>query len=188
MWPFRRKEKVKVIPPLTKRIEETVGKLEVIRTRLNNRVRTLDARSRELFEAVVKAQMERDKERAIVYAGELAELRRMLRKAVQSELALEGVIHRLQTVRDLDELGDAIAPIREILLQVGRDVRGLAPELSENLRTLTDVFDEFSVEVGVFPEFGYLEPDVNEDARKILEEASAVAAERSRANLSEPGA
>lgn len=185
MWPFRKKGKVKVVPTLSKRLEEAVGRLEAIRVKLNNRVRMLDARSRELFEAVVKAQAERDKEKAAVYANELAELRRMLRKAVHSELALEGVIHRLQTARDLDELGDALAPLREILIQVGRDVRGLAPELSENLRSLTDLFDEFSVEVGVFPETSYLEPSVSEDAEKILAEASAIAAERAKASLSE---
>lgn len=187
MWPFKRKrDVVKVVKPLPRRIEETVAKLELIKSRLGNRVKTLEWRSKELFEHVVKAHIERDSERAKLYANELAELRKTLRKVVRSELALEGVIHRLQTAKDLDELSDALAPIRETLIYVGRDIGRVAPELSENLRSLTDVFDEFSIQVGVMPEMGYIAPTLSEDAQKILEEASAVAAQRSKSSLSEP--
>ncbi|MEM2696910.1 MAG: hypothetical protein QXR78_02900, partial [Nitrososphaerota archaeon] len=60
MWFFKkRKEKVEVVQPLSKKIDESIGKLEVIRARLENRVKMLEARNRELFEAIVKAQLER---------------------------------------------------------------------------------------------------------------------------------
>ncbi len=186
MWPlFKRKKDVKVVQPLSKKIDDAVGRLEVVRSRLNNRVRVLEARSRELFEAIVKAQAERDRDRAVLYANELAELRRMLRKAIHSELSLEGVIHRLQTVKDFDELADVLAPLREILLQVGGDVRGIAPELADNLRSITDTFDEVSVELGTFPEMIGAGPSIDDEAEKILSEASAIAAERAKSKLGE---
>ena len=186
MWKLLRKKRdVKVIQPLSKKIDEAVSRLEVVRARLNNRVKVLEARGREIFEAIVKAQIERDADRAVLYANELAELRKMLRKAIHSELSLEGVIHRLQTVKDFDELSDVLAPLREILIQVSGDIRGVAPELSDNLRSITDTFDEVSVELGMFPEMIQTGPSVSEEAEKILAEASAIAAERAKTKVSE---
>lgn len=186
MWTlFKRKKDVKVVKPLSKKIDDAVARLEVVRSRLNNRVKVLEVRSKEIFEAVVKAQAERDKDRAVLYANELAELRKMLRKAIHSELSLTGVIHRLQTVRDFDELTDILAPLRETLIQVSGDVRGIAPELSENLRNITDTFDEVSVELGTFPEIIGAGPSISDEAEKILAEASAIAAERAKSKLSE---
>lgn len=182
---FRKKKDVKVIQPLSKKVDDAVGRLEVVRARLNNRVKVLEARSREIFEAIVKAQAERDRDRAVLYANELAELRKMLRKAIHSELSLEGVIHRLQTVKDFDELADVLAPLREILIQVSGEVRGVAPELADNLRSITDTFDEVSIELGTFPEMFGVGPSVTEEAEKILSEASAIAAERTKSKLSE---
>ncbi|MEM0274713.1 MAG: hypothetical protein QXE67_00475 [Nitrososphaerota archaeon] len=185
MWFFKkRKEKVEVVQPLSKKIDESIGKLEVIRARLENRVKMLEARNRELFEAIVKAQLERDRDRAVVYANELAELRKMLRKAIHSELSLEGVIHRLQTAKDLDELSNVLAPLKEVLLEVGRDVKGIAPELSENISGVIDTFDEVSIQLGTFYESSILEPSLSEEAEKILTEASTIAAERAKSKLS----
>lgn len=186
MWTLlNRKKDVKVTQPLSKKIDDAVSRLEVVRTRLNNRVKVLEVRGREIFEAIVKAQVERDNDRAVLYANELAELRKMLRKAIHSELSLEGVIHRLQTVKDFDELSDVLAPLREILIQVSGDVRGVAPELSDNLRSITDTFDEVSTELGTFPEMIGAGPSVSEEAEKILAEASAIAAERAKSKLSD---
>ncbi|MEM1742409.1 MAG: hypothetical protein QXK95_00380 [Nitrososphaerota archaeon] len=185
MWFFKkRKEKVEVVQPLSKKIDESIGKLEVIRARLENRVKMLEARNRELFEAIVKAQLERDRDRAVVYANELAELRKMFMKAIHSELSLEGVIHRLQTAKDLDELSNVLAPLKEVLLEVGRDVKGIAPELSENISGVIDTFDEVSIQLGTFYESSILEPSLSEEAEKILTEASTIAAERAKSKLS----
>ena len=178
-WPFIRRGKVKVLKPLPRRIDETVSRLEVIRTRLRSRIRELEARSKQLFDLIVKAQAERENDKAVTYANELAELRRMIRKAVHSELALEGVVHRLQTLRDLDEIGDALAPLREVLIAVGGDVRGVAPRVSESIRSILDSLDEVSAEVGRVPEMGYASPTLSEEARRILAEASEIAARRS---------
>ncbi|MCS7126662.1 MAG: hypothetical protein NZ929_07130 [Aigarchaeota archaeon] len=185
MWWLFKKKDVKVVQPLSKRLEEAVGRLEVVKSRLSNRVRVLEARNKELFEAIVKAQSERDKERAVMYANELAELRKMLRKAIHSELSLEGVIHRIQTAKDFDEIVDVLTPLKEVLIQVGKDVRGIAPELSGNLNNIMDIFDEVAVQLGTFQETTGVRPSVDEEAEKILAEASTIAAERTKSKLSE---
>ncbi|MEN2974831.1 MAG: Snf7 family protein [Candidatus Caldarchaeales archaeon] len=186
MWRlFKKKNEVKVVQPLSKRLEEAVGRLEVVKSRLSNRVRVLESRSKELFEAIVKAQVDRDNERAVMYANELAELRKMLRKAIHSELSLEGVIHRIQTAKDFDEIVDVLTPLREVLIQVGRDIRGVAPELSGNLNSIMDVFDEVTVNLGTFNEISGVRSSTDDEAEKILAEASAIAAERAKSRLSE---
>jgi len=178
-WPFGKRSEVRVLKPLPRRVDETVSRLEAIKSRLRARIRELEARSKALFELVVKAYAERDRDKATVYANELAELRRMLRKAVRSELALEGVVHRLQTLKDFDELGDALAPLREVLIAVGGDVRGLAPTISESIKRLVESMEEVSTELGSVSEIGYVPLSLSDEAQKILAEASEIAAQRS---------
>lgn len=178
-WPFTRRKKAEVLKPLPKKIEETVSRLEVIRARLRSRIRELEARGKQLFDLIVKAQAERENDKAVMYANELAELRRMVRKAVHSELALEGVVYRLQSLRDFNEVGDALAPLKEVLIAVGGDLRGVAPKVSESIRSILDSLDEVSVEVGTVPEMWYTSPTLNEEAQRILAEASEIAARRS---------
>ncbi len=176
-WPFRR-GKVKPIQPLPKRIEEVAARLEVVRSRLETRVRELEARDKILFKQVVDAQASGDKEKAAAYANELSEVRRMTRRALRSQLTLEGLIHRLRTLKDLDELGDSVAPLREVIQMLGGDVRGVAPTISEEIRRVMDALEEFSIEVGGVPEAIQGRPSLDRDAEKILEEASEIARRR----------
>lgn len=152
--------------------------VSVIRARLSRRVRDMEARERELFEQVVRAHMERDQEKAAIYAGELAELRKALRKLVHANLLLEGVLYRVEAVKDLQDASRLVLPLREVLAIAGQELRGVAPAASEELSKLISSMEDLSVEVGGFSEPPGMEARLSEEARRILEEASAIAAQR----------
>jgi len=159
---------------------EIIEKLQVIRIRLSNRVKEVEARYRELFEQVVKAHMEGDHAKAAIYAGELAELRKMLRNVMHASLLLEGVIYRISAVKDLSEASSIMAPLREILSIASDEISGVAPMTSEELRKLMDSVEDLSVRIGHVSEPIDVNPELSEEARRILEEASAIAAQRRR--------
>ena len=179
-WKFWKRDEVKVVKPLSRRIDELIVRLENIRMRLKRRIDELKLRDRELFELTVKAKMEGDLEKAKIYANELSGLRNMLKRTIYSDLLLEGVINRIQIIRELDEVGDVIAPVREVLMSVRRNLRGIAPTISQSISNIIDSVESLSYELGTMSDVYIPERTLSRDAEKILAEASAVASQRGR--------
>jgi len=179
-WKFWKRDEVKVVKPLSRRIDELVVRLENIRMRLKRRIDELKLRDRELFDLTVKAKMEGDLEKAKIYANELSGLRNMLKRTIYSDLLLEGVINRIQIIRELDEVGDVIAPVREVLMSVRRNLRGIAPTISQSISNIIDSVESLSYELGTVSDVYIPERTLSKDAEKILAEASAVASQRGR--------
>ena len=179
-WKFWKRDEVKVVKPLSRRIDELVVRLENIRMRLKRRIDELKLRERELFELTVKAKMEGDLEKAKIYANELSGLRNMLKRTIYSDLLLEGVINRIQIIRELDEVGDVIAPVREVLMSVRRNLRGIAPTISQSISNIIDSVESLSYELGTMSDVYIPERTLSRDAEKILAEASAVASQRGK--------
>jgi len=179
-WKFWRRDEVRVVKPLALRIDDLVVRLENVRMRLKRRIDELKLRDRELFEFTVKAKMEGDLEKAKMYANELSGLRSMLKRAIYSDLLLEGVINRIQIIRELDEVGDVMAPVREVLMSVRRSLRGIAPTISQSISNIIDSIESLSCELGTMNEVYIPERTLSRDAEKILAEASAVASQRGR--------
>ena len=171
-WRRKKAEKKEVNP------NEILDPVSIIRARLSRRVRDIEARERELFEQVVRAHMERDRERAAMYAEELAELRKALRRLVHANLLLEGVLYRIEAVKDLQDAGRVVLPLKDVLAAASQEIRGIAPTASDELDKLVSMMEDLSVEVGTFHESAIAETRLSDEARKILEEASAIAAQR----------
>ena len=179
-WKFWKRDEVKVVKPLSRRIDELIVRLENIRMRLKRRIDELKLRDRELFELTVKAKMEGDLEKAKIYANELSGLRNMLKRTIYSDLLLEGVVNRIQIIRELDEVGDVIAPVREVLMSVRRNLRGIAPTISQSISNIIDSVESLSYELGTMSDVYIPERTLSRDAEKILAEASAVASQRGK--------
>ena len=171
-WRRRKAEKREIKP------NEIIDFVSIIRARLSRRVRDIEARERELFEQVVRAHMERDRERAAIYAEELAELRKALRRLVHANLLLEGVLYRIEAVKDLQDAGRVVLPLKDVLAAASQEIRGIAPTASDELDRLVNMMEDLSVEVGTFHGSTIAETKLSDEARKILEEASAIAAQK----------
>ena len=172
--PFRRKgEKTESLS-----IEEILEKLQLIRVRLDRRVREMESKHKILFDQVVEAYMEKDRDKAAIYAEELAELRRMLRRLTHANLLLEGMIYRIEAVKDLSDASAVMTPLRSALATASAELRGIAPTASNELDALMRSVEDLSLSVGRFPEPINAETSLSDEARRILEEASTLAAQR----------
>lgn len=173
---FRKKQPPK--PPFEERLTEIVTRLMTIQNRMDAKARAMQMRGRELFNQVVKAKMEKDNERAAVYANELAQLRKMMHATVRSQASLEGVVLRLEAVKDYNEIKKVIGPVAAVVMAVQKDVGGVMPEISHGLRGVQELLDDLSVSVGTVSDTvtGYSVSDP--EAEAILREASEIAAQR----------
>ncbi|MCS7145185.1 MAG: hypothetical protein RMJ28_00125 [Nitrososphaerota archaeon] len=164
---------------LWSKVEEVSLSLSVLNNKLSARVDQMSRRSRELFEACVKAHQEGDTERAALYASELSQLRRSYNNILRCQLSLEAVIYRLATVKDLGDVRIALQPIRGIVSKIGGDLQGVLPEVSGRVLRVQELIDEVSLEIGSVDDRGYSKFEAADDeAKRILAEAAAVASRR----------
>lgn len=159
-------------------VEEILEKLQLIRARLARRVREMESKHKMLFDQVVEAYAEKDRDKAAIYAEELAELRRVLRRLTHASLLLEGMIYRIEAVKDLSDASSAAAPLRSVLAVASMELRGIAPTASNELDALMKSVEDLSLSVGQFSEPVNAGSQLSDEARRILEEASALAARR----------
>ncbi len=129
-------------PPTSEVIVKTVQKLRFQSIKLEQVTIRLRNRDRVLFETCV-AEVERNRrERAAICANEIAEVRKLLKIVTQCQLALQRIILRLETIK---ELGDVLADLRPTL----RALQGLTgylekimPDIAVELEKVNDSITE----------------------------------------------
>jgi len=165
----------RVISP---RIIDILTHLKVQAEKLKRTYHRLLARDKELFEACVRAEQELDRDRATIYANEIAQLRKMSRTILKSQISLEKVILRLETIRDFGDVMNVLAPATKIIRRIQSDLSGLVPEVAHNLRMVDEMLEGVMVEAGNVTGATVSVMVADIEARRILDEASEIAAQR----------
>jgi division protein CdvB (Snf7/Vps24/ESCRT-III family) len=167
--------------PLKERIAEASYRLQAQLDKLEQMYTKLQQRDRELFQRCVGAQVSKDIDRARIYANESAEIRKIAKVVLGSQLALERVILRLETVRDFGDMMVQMAPVMSIVKDTKAKIAGIVPQVATELEevndTLADLANEATTEAPLteMP----IEPS-DDDAKKVLEETGLVAEQKLR--------
>jgi division protein CdvB (Snf7/Vps24/ESCRT-III family) len=154
---------------------EISAKLRDQQTRLEEATRRLKDRDKELFDKVVRSHMESDLAKAAIYAEEISDIRKMLKIIYTASLAIEKVILKLETVQELQGLSLVLLPVIRILGGLKEQIRGIAPEVAVALDSITSSVNSIAVETGVLNERAVVPAVVDEQAKKIMEEAQRAA-------------
>lgn len=179
--PFKREERTQPVQRtrvLSPRINDIIIQLRVQSEKLRRTYQRLLTRDRELFEACVAAEQELDRDRATIYANEIAQLRKMSRTILKSQISLEKVILRLETIKDFGDVMNALAPATRIVRQIQTELSGIVPEVAHNLSVIDEMLESVLVEAGSFTGSTTTISIVDREARKILDEAAEIAAQR----------
>ena len=149
-------------------------------SRIDHMVKRLQERDKQLYQKLVEAQTKGDKERAAIYAGEIAELRKMARRLLRAQTALEQVKLRVETVRDLGELTSIMYYIRPLMREIQGQLKDIVPEIAFDIGTINQslldtVLDLESQGLGAASTSYSYTPMLDAEAKKVLEEAAAVA-------------
>ena len=147
--------------PLKPKLGKAIRKVDGQARRLKSVADELAQRDRTLFAKLVEAYGNHDEERAKMLASEIAEIRKNHKFMVHSGIALEQVLLRLRTVSEIRSGLAGVMPNAE-------------RELEEAGIMLNDIVMEASQSSGFTLGF----ESTNVEARKILEEAAAVAEQR----------
>ncbi|MCS7125797.1 MAG: Snf7 family protein [Aigarchaeota archaeon] len=160
------------------RLMNILTHLKIQSEKLKRTYQRLLARDRALFEACIRAEQELDRDRAVIYANEIAQLRKMSRTVLRSQISLEKVILRLETVQEFGDVMRALAPATKIVKQVQSELSGLVPEVANALRTVDEMLETVIIEAGnvTGAQVSVLVSD--SEAQRILDEAAEIAAQR----------
>jgi len=170
-------EKVHHIP-LKERLAHALFRLNAQREKLDQMSSRLQQRDQEMFQRCIGAEVSKDMAHAKIYANECAEIRKMARVVLSSQLALEKVILRLQTVEEFGDILVQMTPIVGVVRETKGRIAGVIPEVANELDVVNNMLSDLTLEAGNV-ETNELNIDLsNEEARKVLHESSIIAEQK----------
>jgi len=102
----------------------------------------LQERDRYLFKACTIAIKDSKRERAVMYATELAEVRKLVNLLGQTQIAIERIILRLETIKELNNIMIDLKPALGILKNVTRSLVEVMPDVASELSHINDSISE----------------------------------------------
>jgi division protein CdvB (Snf7/Vps24/ESCRT-III family) len=174
----RIKEAVRPPGPLKPRLDFAVRRIELQVQKLDQATDRFGQRDKTIFARIVDAYTKHDSARANVFASELAEIRKMERLIINARLALEQIVLRLRTVSELGDVVSTLGPAVGVLRSVRAGLVSVFPEAESELGEIGNMLSGIMIEAGQGSGMTLNFDTVNEDAAKILTEASTVAEQR----------
>ncbi|WP_449461965.1 Snf7 family protein [Tardisphaera miroshnichenkoae] len=176
---FRKlEEHIRRGPPLKERINHAIYVIQTQKEKLEQMYQKIEERDKDMFGKTVAAMAEGDTAHAAIYANECSELRKMAKVVLASQLALEQVAIRLETVEEFGDLAVAMAPIRAVMADTKSRLAGVVPEVASELEGVNDTLGKALIEVGEAEGIEQSPVMENEEAKKILQEANTVAEQK----------
>jgi division protein CdvB (Snf7/Vps24/ESCRT-III family) len=173
--------------PLREIAAKSILTLRVQQNKLEQAGYRLRERDKILFESCMGALKRNNKEKAAICANEIAEIRKLIKFLYNVQLAIERVILRLETIRELSEIVVDLKPALKLLQDVSHDLFQVLPDVSNELNNVNSTISEtlyatkLSTDESVIP-VGRKTPGGEE----ILKEVSSFIEQKLNENLPEP--
>lgn len=171
--------------PIRRRITEALFKLKIQLSRLDRTVQKMQQRDAALHSKCVAAVQQKNTQLASMYASECAEIRKMAKVVLHSQLALEQVAMRLETVLNYGDVADTMRPVAGVVRTIKTQLEGVLPEVSMELASVNESLEYLVLQVGDATEQSFDLTITGEDAQKILGEANVVAEQKMRERFPE---
>ncbi|MDG6989311.1 MAG: hypothetical protein JRN21_08350 [Nitrososphaerota archaeon] len=171
--------------PLKSQIEQANRQIRLLISQLDGTVSKIKQRDSTIFKNVVSSLAKHDAQHAAVYANELAEVRKMGKMVTQAQLAMEQISLRLGTITDLGEIANTLAPAVSVIKNMKEGLTSALPEADKEISEISSLLSSVLVDASTTGGISLNFDAANEDAQKVLEEASAVAEQRMRESFPE---
>ena len=129
-------------PPLREIASKSILTLRVQQNKLEQAGFRLKERDKVLFESCMGALKRNNKEKAAICANEISEIRKLIKFLYSVQLAIERVVLRLETIRELSEIVVDLKPALKLLQDVSHDLFQVLPDVSSELNTVNTTISE----------------------------------------------
>lgn len=168
--------------PLKPRIEEAQRKLQIQVSKLDSISNKLQEKDKVIFSRIVNAMQNHDSHYAKVLSGELSQIRRTNKMVTSAKLAFEQIQLRLNTMTELGDIVVTLSPAMSVIKGIQGGLKTMLPEADQSFGQISDLLGGImsgSSQMAT-TEVGTKELTFDEEAIKIIEEASAVVEEDTR--------
>lgn len=170
---------------LKERVEQASFRLHAQQEKLEHMYSRLRQRDTDLFQRCVGAQLSNDAAHAKIYANECAEIRTIAKVVLGSQLALEKVILRLETVEEFGTIMAQMAPVIGIVKETKSKIAGIVPQVANELEGVNEMLGDLSNETGEITATDLPIEASDDEAKKVLAETSQIAEEKLRDHFPE---
>jgi division protein CdvB (Snf7/Vps24/ESCRT-III family) len=129
-------------PPIRDVASKSIYTLKIQQNKLEQASYRLKERDRILFESCMGALKRNNKQRAAMCANEIAEVRKLIKFLYSVQLAIERVVLRLETIKELSDIVVDLKPSLKLLQQVSSDLFQVLPDVSSELNNVNDAIQE----------------------------------------------
>lgn len=164
--------------PLKPRLDALTRQIQIVMAKLDTSMAKIRDRDTALFGKTVAAVQRRENQRASIFANELAEVRKVGKMVTQSRLALEQLVLRLNTITEMGDIVNTLAPATSIVRSVKQDISGVMPEAMNEMGEVSSLLSGILVDAGSIGGYTMNFETANEEAERALSEAAAVAESR----------
>jgi division protein CdvB (Snf7/Vps24/ESCRT-III family) len=165
-------------PPLRDKVFNSLYKLNSIQAKLEQLTNKLEQKDRELFGKCAESMARGDEERSKIYANECAQLRKMAKTVLGSQLAIEQAALRLETVKEFGDVAKEMMPVAGVVRSLKGKLVGVMPEASLELNEIGETLNEIMFEAGEVSASAPSFQASGEEAQKILQSASVLAEQK----------
>jgi division protein CdvB (Snf7/Vps24/ESCRT-III family) len=168
--------------PLKPRIEEAQRKLQIQISKLDSISHKMQEKDRVIFSRIVNAMQNHDSHYAKVLSGELSQIRRTNKMVNSAKLAFEQIQLRLNTMTELGDIVVTLSPAMSVIKGIQGGLKTMLPEADQSFGQISDLLGGImsgSSQMAT-AEIGTKELTFDEEAIKIIEEASAIVEEDTR--------
>ena len=171
--------------PLKEQLAVVIYRIRTQRNKIESMGLMMQRRDKEFFDKCVAARAAGDMARANLYAEECAEVRKMAKIALNSELALEQLIFKLETAEMMGDVGFLIHPIKGVVATVGQQIQHMMPDVSFELSQINESLEGIVVNAGDVSESIAPTEGTSPEADRILREADTLAEEKIKSRFPE---
>lgn len=109
----------------------------------------------------------------------------MNKMVTQAKLALEQIVLRLNTITELGDIVVTLTPAMAVIRNVKQGLVGVLPEAENEIGEISGLLSGILIDAGTVGGYTLNFEAANEDAEKVLAEASAVAEQRMKEKFPE---
>jgi len=164
--------------PLKQKLEEAERQIQIQIAKLDQTSFKLAERDTQIFTKIVASVQKNENSRANMLANELTEVRKMNGMVMQAKLALEQLVLRLSTVRDLGDLAITLSPAVEVMKSIRPGLSTLVPDAEHEIGEISGLLSGILVEAGQIGTNPLTFDSANEEADKVIAEAEMIAEKR----------
>ncbi len=174
-------------PPLEEMIPQAIRNLKIQHVKLEQVVVRLRNRDHVLFKRCTIAVEDGSRERAIILANELAEIRKLIGIVTQTQIVIERIIIRLETIKELNSIVIDLKPVLKVLQNVTRSLDIAMPEVAYELDRVSETITETLATTKISSPQPVIPLNMTTPgSEEILKEASTILKEKIETRLPEP--